>query len=81
MSQRYRCCVSVTHAVRLTRNLALGIPLEQARDLFIAMMHGLTALHMANAPELPTGTGQFGNLIPAVLTLFQAAWCPPAQER
>src|SRR5438132_957570 len=26
-------------------HLALGLPPEQARDLFIAMMHGLTALH------------------------------------
>src|SRR5712691_7620270 len=57
-------------------NLALGLPPEQARDLFIAMMHGLTALHMANEPELPMGSGRFGSLIPAALTLFQAAWRP-----
>src|SRR6266699_3524741 len=59
-------------------NLALGLPPEQARDLFIGMMHGLTALHMANEPELPMGTGRFGSLIEAALALFQAAWSPSA---
>ncbi len=60
-------------------NLALGLPPEQARDLFIAMMHGLTALHMANEPELPMGSGRFGSLIEAALALFQAAWRPSAR--
>ena len=59
-------------------NLALGLPPEQARDLFIGMMHGLTALHMANEPEQPMGSGRFGSLIEAALMLFQAAWRPPA---
>jgi len=59
-------------------NLALGLPPEQGRDLFIAMMHGLTALHMANEPELPMGSGRFGRLIDAALALFQAAWHPSA---
>jgi AcrR family transcriptional regulator len=59
-------------------NLALGFPPEQARDLFIAMMHGLTALHMANEPEQPMGSGRFGSLIEAALALFQAAWSPSA---
>ena len=59
-------------------NLALGLPPEQARDLFIGMMHGLTALHMANEPELPMGSGRFGSLIEAALALFQAAWSPSA---
>jgi len=57
-------------------NLDLGLPPEQARDLFIGMMHGLTALHMANEPELPVGSGRFGSLIEAALALFQAAWRP-----
>ncbi len=59
-------------------DLAIGLPPEQARDLFIAMMHGLTALHMANEPELPRGEGRFGSLLPAALTLFQRAWTPSA---
>jgi AcrR family transcriptional regulator len=59
-----------------------GITAEQARDLFIAMMHGLTALHMANEPELPVGSGRFGSLIPAALALFRAAWEPePSQTQ
>lgn len=41
-----------------------SIPLEQARDLFVAVMHGLTALHLANEPHLPVGQGRFGSLIP-----------------
>ncbi len=55
-------------------SLALGITVSQARDLFLAMMHGLTALHLANEPELPVGSGRFGSLIPAALALFRAAW-------
>jgi len=57
-------------------SIALGISVPQARDLFLAMMHGLTALHMANEPELPVGSGRFGSLIPAALALFRAAWEP-----
>ncbi len=62
-------------------NLAVGLPPEQARDLFIAMMHGLTALHMANEPEQPMGKGRFGSLLHAALTLFQMAWSPSAHMK
>jgi AcrR family transcriptional regulator len=61
-------------------SIALGITVSQARDLFLAMMHGLTALHMANEPELPVGSGRFGSLIPATLALFHAAWEPEPSE-
>lgn len=61
-------------------NLVPGIPLPQARDLVIAMAHGLTALHLANEPELPVGTGRFGSLLPAALALFRAAWEPEASR-
>ena len=57
-------------------SLVLGISPVQARDLFIAMMHGLTALHMANEPGLPVGSGRFGSLLPAALALFRATWEP-----
>lgn len=40
------------------------IPTRHARDLFIALAHGLTALHLANEPHLPIGEGRFGSLIP-----------------
>lgn len=36
---------------------------DQARDLFVAVMHGITAMHMANEPDLPPGEGRFGSLI------------------
>jgi AcrR family transcriptional regulator len=50
---------------------------EQTADLVIAMMHGLTALHMANEPHLPVGQGRFGALIPAMLSLLEKAWSKP----
>jgi len=59
-----------------------GVPSSYARDLIIAMMHGLTSQHMANEPELPAGSGRYGSLIPTAVALFQAAWEPgsgPAQ--
>ena len=47
---------------------------EQVQDLLIAIMHGLTALHMANEPHLPLGQGRFGSLIPAAMTVLSKAW-------
>ncbi|MCC7448759.1 MAG: TetR/AcrR family transcriptional regulator [Anaerolineae bacterium] len=47
---------------------------EQTVDLLVAIMHGLTAMHMANEPDQPVGSGRFGSLIPAVVTLLQQAW-------
>jgi len=52
------------------------LPASQARDLMIAMMHGLTSQHMANEPHLPAGSGRYGGLIPAAVTLFGTAWEP-----
>lgn len=62
-------------------SLVPGLSPVQARDLFIAMTHGLTALHIANEPELPIGTGRFGSLIPAAMALFQASWDPEYSQR
>lgn len=57
------------------------VPVEQARDLIIAMMHGLTAQHLANEPQLPVGAGRFGSLVPAAAALFEAAWTTqPGEE-
>lgn len=47
---------------------------EQTADLIIAMMHGLTALHLSNEPNLPVGQGRFGALIPAMLAVLEQAW-------
>jgi AcrR family transcriptional regulator len=52
------------------------VSLTQARDLIIAMSHGLTSQHMANEPDLPIGSGRYGSLIPAALELFRLAWDP-----
>ncbi len=54
--------------------IASTIPLSQARDLTLAMQHGLAALHVANEPGLPIGSGRFGSLIDVVVELFQRAW-------
>ena len=54
--------------------IASTIELHQARDLTLAMQHGLAALHLANEYDLPTGSGRFGSLIDAVIELFQSAW-------
>ena len=50
---------------------------DQTRDLVIAMMHGLTALHMAHEPHLPVGQGRFGALIPSALSVLDKAWSKP----
>ena len=47
---------------------------EVAMNLLIAMMHGITAQHLANEPHLPSGSGRFGSLIPVILDLLQKAW-------
>jgi AcrR family transcriptional regulator len=59
---------------QLHPNLDTNMPPEQIGDLVIAIMHGLTALHMANEPHLPSGQGRFGSLIPAAITLLEQAW-------
>lgn len=61
----------------LRDDLKTDLPPEQITDLVIAIMHGLTALHMANQPELPVGQGRFGALIPAALGVLDSAWSKP----
>ncbi|HEY7031371.1 MAG TPA: TetR/AcrR family transcriptional regulator [Thermomicrobiales bacterium] len=56
--------------------IVLDVPIPQARDLVIAVAHGLTSQHMANEPQAPVGVGRYGGLIPAALALFRAAWAP-----
>lgn len=51
-----------------------GIPANQAHDLIIAMMHGLTALKMANHPDLPIEEGRFGSIIEHAAKVFTTAW-------
>lgn len=51
-----------------------ALPLEAMRDYFIAVMHGITALHLANNPDQPVGAGRFGSLIPLVIDVLKRAW-------
>ena len=54
--------------------LHLGMPIEEAADLVIALTHGLTELHLANHPQLPLGEGRFGKLVTRAVDLLLAAW-------
>jgi AcrR family transcriptional regulator len=56
--------------------VVLDVPIPEARDLIIAVAHGLTAQHMANDPGEPAGSGRFGGRLPAAVGLFRAAWDP-----
>jgi AcrR family transcriptional regulator len=62
-----------------TQALALGTikspySAEVTMNLFIALMHGFTAQHLANEPHLPAGSGRFGSLIPVIMALLRKAW-------
>jgi AcrR family transcriptional regulator len=46
---------------------------QQIVDTVIAISHGLTAMHLANEPQLPLGQGRFGALIPVVLSILEKA--------
>jgi AcrR family transcriptional regulator len=61
------------------RQINTRVSVSQARDLIIAMSHGLTSQHMANEPHLPVGSGRYGGLISAAVALFEAAWEPEHQ--
>ena len=47
---------------------------QQLADTVSAIMHGLTAQHLANEPDLPIGQGRFGSLIPVVMSILERAW-------
>jgi len=47
---------------------------QQLTDLMIAIMHGITALHLANQPELPPVERRFGSLISIVIPILSKAW-------
>ncbi len=57
-----------------SNELSIDLPFEEALDLFLALQHGLTELHLANNPELPVGEGRFGKLIPPAVQLILDAW-------
>ena len=47
---------------------------ENSFNLVFALMHGLTALHLANEPHLPLGQGMYGSLISDAVSVFERAW-------
>ena len=51
-----------------------GLTLEQYFTLSIALMHGITASHLANEPQLPLGQGRFGSLVPFAATMLRRIW-------
>ena len=57
-----------------SEQLALKLPFEEARDLYIAFQHGLTELHLANNPDFPVGEGRFGKLVPQAVQMILDAW-------
>ena len=59
---------------RLQDDIQTDLAPQQLADLLIAITHGMTALHMANEPELPLGEGRFGGLIPAAIGILEKAW-------
>ena len=67
---------SRAHLERVLAPLAnrSGLTVEQYFNLGIALMHGITALHLSNEPQLPPGQGRFGSLIPHVAVTLRRIW-------
>jgi AcrR family transcriptional regulator len=57
-----------------------GLTAEQTLDVFIMVMHGITALHLANDPDLPVGSGRFGGLVSEILAPLHAYWEPKRRK-
>jgi hypothetical protein len=58
----------------LREGLETDLSSQQLVDTVSAIMHGLTAQHLANEPDLPIGQGRFGSLIPVVVSILEKAW-------
>lgn len=61
--------------------IAPGVSASQARDLLIAMTHGITAQHLANDASTAPGGGRYGGLIGPAVGLFRASWTPVEPPR
>ncbi|MDZ7726725.1 MAG: TetR/AcrR family transcriptional regulator [Dehalococcoidia bacterium] len=64
------------HVQRLVDSGAIrpALPIEQARDILIVVIQGLTSLKRANEPGAAPGEGRFGPLVPHVVALLKNAW-------
>src|SRR4051794_33562637 len=56
--------------------LRVDVSSTEVRDLYLAMLDGLTRQHVANEPDTPIGAGRYGSLIPAAIDVFRRAWEP-----
>ena len=56
------------------KEIMTDLPFEEARDIIIALQHGLTELHLANNPDQPVGEGRFGRLIDQTVQFVLDAW-------
>jgi AcrR family transcriptional regulator len=61
-------------AGEMKKTIRTDLTAQQLVDLLIAVMHGITAMHMSNEPDYPTDQGRFGPLIPIVLDLLEKTW-------
>ena len=61
-------------AILVSSQRHTGLTVEQTRDIFLALMHGIAALHLANQPDQPAGQGRFGSLIPYVVDMLEKSW-------
>jgi AcrR family transcriptional regulator len=50
------------------------LPVPEAADLLIALLHGLTSQQRANEPDTTTSTGRYTRLAPTVIALLRASW-------
>jgi AcrR family transcriptional regulator len=65
---------SYQYASEMKKMIRTDLSAQQIVDLLIAVMHGITAMHMSNEPDLPADQGRFGPLIPRVLDLLEKVW-------
>jgi AcrR family transcriptional regulator len=76
-SQRLLQELDLIIAEAVTRGeLRADVSPTDVRDLFLAMLDGLTRQHVANEPETPIGSGRYGGLVPAAIAVFRTAWQP-----
>ena len=64
---------SYTRVSKIKKQLDTKLSAQQLVNLVIATAHGVTAMHLANEPQLPIGQGRFGSLIPILLKVFETA--------
>ncbi len=60
-----------TRAAQFKKQLNTKLTAQQIVNMVIAIAHGLTAMHLANEPQLPIGQGRFGSLIPTLVDVFE----------